>query len=159
MRMTFSLDREHQCTSECVRVINRCDHLKPCSFFRTDWAFMTISGNYYYNVIPSSLKNAGATYQRMMNKVFCNQIRDMLEVYMDDMIVKSRVDTDHVAHLREVFAQAIQCKIRFNPEKCVFGVKAGKFLGFYLTEQGIKANPDKFRAFYDFPTPTSKKSI
>ena len=52
-------------------------------------AFMTSSGNYYYNVIPFGLKNAGVTYQRMMNKVFHNDIGDMLEVYMDDMIVKS----------------------------------------------------------------------
>ena len=91
----------------------------------------------------------------MMNKVFCNQIRDMLEVYMDDMIVKSRVDTDHAARLREVFAQARQCKIRFNPEKCTFGVKAGKFLSFYLTKQGIEANPNKCRAFSGLPTPNS----
>ena len=122
-------------------------------------AFMTSSGNYYYNVMPFRLKNAGATYQRMMNKVFNKQIGDMLEVYMDDMIVKSRADTDHATHLKTVFAQARQCKMRFNPEKCTFGVKAGKFLGFYLTERGIEANPDKCRAFSDLPTPTSKKSI
>ena len=93
--------------------------------------------------MPFGLKNAGETYQRMMNKVFCNQIGNMLEVYMEDMIVKSREDTDHAAHLREVFAQARQCKMRFNPEKCTFGVKAGKFLGFYLTKRGIEANPEK----------------
>ena len=74
-------------------------------------AFMTSSGNYYYNVMPFGLKNAGATYHWMMNKVFCNEIRDMLEVYMDDMIVESRTDTDHAAHLRNVFAQARQCKM------------------------------------------------
>ena len=102
------------------------------------------------------LKNTGATYQRMMNKVFRNEIGDMLEVYMDDMIVKSREDTDRAAHLRKVFAQAMQCRMRFNPEKCTFGVKAGKFLGFYLTEQGIEANRDKCRAFSDLPTHNSK---
>ena len=96
-------------------------------------AFMTSSGNYYYNIMPFVLKNAGVTYQRMMNKVFRNEIRDMLEVYIDDMIVKYRADTDHAAHLRKVFAQVRQCKMRFNPEKCTFGVKAGKFLDFYLT--------------------------
>ena len=104
--------------------------------------FITQWGTFYYKVMPFRMKNAGATYQRMMNKVFRNQIGDMLEVYMDDMIVKSRADTDHAAHLREVFAQARQCKMRFNPEKCMFGVKAGKFLGFYLTERGIEANLD-----------------
>ena len=94
-----------------------------------------------------------------MNKVFRNEIGDKLEVYMDDLIIKSRVDTDRAAHLRKVFAQARQCRMRFNPKKCTFGVKAGKFLDFYLTEQGIKANPDKCREFSDLPTPNSKKSI
>ena len=64
-------------------------------------AFMTESGNYYYNVMPFGLKNAGATYQRMMNKVFCNEIGDMLEVYMEEMIVKSTEELDH-ASLRAI---------------------------------------------------------
>ncbi|CAL5202632.1 unnamed protein product [Lathyrus oleraceus] len=122
-------------------------------------AFMTPTGNYYYNVMPFGLKNAGATYQRMMNKVFKDEIGDMLEVYMDDMIVKSHEEITHARHLTKVFEQARQCKMRFNPEKCTFGVRAGKFLGFYLTERGIEANPDKCRAFSEFPTPKTKKSI
>ncbi|CAJ2659678.1 unnamed protein product [Trifolium pratense] len=126
---------------------------------REKTAFMTESGNYYYNVMPFGLKNAGATYQRMMNKVFRGQIGDMLEVYMDDMIVKSPEELDHVVHLRKVFEQARKHNMRFNPEKCTFGVRAGKFLGFYLTERGIEANPDKCRAFAELPTPSDKKSI
>ncbi|CAJ2662984.1 unnamed protein product [Trifolium pratense] len=122
-------------------------------------AFMTESGNYYYNVMPFGLKNAGATYQRMMNKVFRGEIGDMLEVYMDDMIVKSHEEIDHTAHLRKVFEQARKHNMRFNPEKCTFGVRAGKFLGFYLTERGIEANPDKCRAFTELPTPSNKKTI
>ena len=65
-------------------------------------AFMTGSGNYYYNVIPFGLKNTGATYQWMMNKVFCEEIGDMLKVYMDDMIIKSRAETNHAAHLKRI---------------------------------------------------------
>jgi ribonuclease HI len=122
-------------------------------------AFMTESGNYYYNVMPFGLKNAGATYQRMMNKVFRGEIGNSLEVYMDDMIVKSPKETDHTVDLKRVFEQAWRCKMRFNPEKCTFGVRAGKFLGFYLTERGIEANPDKCRAFAQFPMSDSKKSI
>ncbi|GAU34822.1 hypothetical protein TSUD_394480 [Trifolium subterraneum] len=102
---------------------------------------------------------SGATYQRMMNKVFHNEIGDMLEVYMDDMIVKSEEEIDHTVHLKRVFDQARKFNMRFNPEKCTFGIKAGKFLGFYLTERGIEASPDKCRAFFDYPTPKSKKSI
>ncbi|MCI52325.1 hypothetical protein A2U01_0073569, partial [Trifolium medium] len=90
-----------------------------------------------------------------MNKVFRAEIGDMLEVYMDDMIVKSHEETDHAAHLRKVFEQVRRCKMRFNPEKCTFGVRAGKFLGFYLTERGIEANPIKCKAFTELPTPDS----
>ncbi|MCH99186.1 putative protein NYNRIN-like, partial [Trifolium medium] len=78
---------------------------------------------------------------------------------MDDMIVKSKEKVDHTIHLKKVFDQARKYNMRFNPEKCTFGVKAGKFLGFYLTERGIEANPDKCRAFFEFPTLDSKKSI
>ena len=66
-------------------------------------AFMIELGNYYYNVMPFDLKNMGATYQRMMNKVFYNEIGDMLKVYMDDMIVKSTKEVDHTLHLKKVF--------------------------------------------------------
>ncbi|GAU39244.1 hypothetical protein TSUD_396900 [Trifolium subterraneum] len=135
------------------------NQIKIAEIDKKKTAFMTETGNYYYNVVPFGLKNAGATYQRMMNKVFHNEIGDMLEVYMDDMIVKSEEEIDHTVHLKRVFDQARKFNIRFNPKKCTFGVKAGKFLGFYLTERGIEANPDKCRAFFDYPTPKSKKSI
>ncbi|GAU46913.1 hypothetical protein TSUD_402940, partial [Trifolium subterraneum] len=135
------------------------NQIKMAEIDKKKTAFMTETGNYYYNVMPFGLKNAGATYQRMMNKVFHDEIGDMLEVYMDDMIVKSEEEIDHSIHLKRVFDQARKFNMRFNPEKCTFGVKAGKFLGFYLTERGIEANPDKCRAFFDYPTPKSKKSI
>ena len=97
-------------------------------------AFMTESGNYYYNVMPFGLRNAGATYQHMMNKVYDKTLLgDILKVYMDDMIVKSQQEVDHAAHLKRVFEQTRKYNMRLNPEKCTFGVHAGKFLGFYLT--------------------------
>ena len=127
---------------------------------KTKTAFLTDSGNYYYNVMPFGLKNAGATYQRMMNKVYDKEtLGDILEVYMDDMIFKSKQEIDHASHLERVFERARKYNMRLNPEKCTFGVRAGKFLGFYLTERGIEANPDKCRAFVEFPTPKSKKCI
>jgi len=121
---------------------------------------MTESGNYYYNVMPFGLRNVGATYQRMMNKVYDKALLgDILEVYMDDMIVKSQQEVDHATHLKRVFKQTLKYNMRLNPEKCTFGVQAGKFLRFYLTERGIEANPDKCRAFTELPTPHSKKCI
>jgi hypothetical protein len=93
--------------------------------------FMTESGNYYFRVMPFGLRNAGATYQRMMNKVYNKKILgDILEVYMDDMIVKSKEEIDHATHLKRVFEQTRKYNMRLNPEKCTFGVQAGKFLGF-----------------------------
>ncbi|PNX93533.1 hypothetical protein L195_g016687 [Trifolium pratense] len=135
------------------------NQIKMVEIDKKKTTFMTESSNYYYNVMSFGLKNACATYQRMMNKVFNNEIGDMLEVYMDDMIVKSEEEVDYTTHLKKVFDQARKYNMRFNPEKCTFGVKAGKFLGFYLTERGIEANPDKCRAFFVFPTPDSKKLI
>ncbi|GAU31790.1 hypothetical protein TSUD_22360 [Trifolium subterraneum] len=102
------------------------NQIKMAEIDKKKTAFMTETGNYYYNVMPFGLKNAGATYQRMMNKVFHNEIGDMLEVYMDDMIVKSEDEIDHTIHLKRVFDQAR----KFN-----------------------------MRAFFDYPTPKSKKSI
>ena len=69
-----------------------------------------------------------------MNKVFRNKTDDMLEVYMDDMIVKWTEEINHSLHLKKVFEEARKCQMRFNPEKCTFGIRAGIFLEFYLTE-------------------------
>jgi len=92
----------------------------------------------------------------MMKKVYDKELLgEIFEVYMDDMIVKSQQEVDHAAHLKRVFEQTRKYNMRLNPEKCTFGVQAGKFLGFYL----IEANPDKCRAFTELPTPHSKKCI
>jgi len=97
-----------------------------------------------YNGMPFGLRNAGATYQRMMNKVFHPEIGDMLEVYMDDIILKSVEEHYHKDHMEMVFARVRQYNM--NPKKCTSGIKPWIFLGFYLTERGIEANPNKFRA-------------
>ena len=105
------------------------------------------------------LRNIDATYQRMMNKVFRVETGDMLEVYMDEMIVKSQAESDHILHLKSIFDQARKCKMQFNPKKCTFDVRAGKFPIFYLTERGIEPNPKKYRAFSEFLMSKYKKSI
>ena len=117
--------------------------------------FMNESRNHYFNVMPFGLRNAGATYQRMMNKVYDKKLLgDILKVYIDDMIVKSQQEVNHAAHLKRVFEQTRKYNMRL---KCTFGVQAGKFLDFYLTERGIEANLDKCQAFTQLPTPYSKK--
>lgn len=99
------------------------------------------------------LKNARATYQRLMDKVFQQQIERCMEVYVDNMEVRSRSVEEHVKDLEEVFGQVRKFEMRLNPSKCTFGVQAGKFLGFMLIARGIKANPYKCRAVLEMRSP------
>ena len=109
--------------------------------------------------MPFGLKNAGATYQRMVNKVFNAQIRRNLEIYVDDMITKSKEAKDHANDLRETFSTLRTNIIRLNPEECVFGVTGGKCSGFLVDERGIEANPDKIQAILDMQSPKSVKEV
>lgn len=109
--------------------------------------------------MPFGLKNNGATYQRMVNKVFRGLIEDVVEAYADDMVVKSVKANDHVACMQKVFDVALQNRSRFNPEKCFFGTTGGKFLGFMITQRAIKVNSDKIQAILEMRSPTSKKEV
>ena len=106
-------------------------------------SFVTSQGLFRYKVMPFGLKNAGATYQRLMNKMFAKQIGRNVQVYVDDMLVKSRREEDHLGDLKETFDILRSYNMKLNPGKCVFGVTAGKFLGFMVSQRGIEANPDK----------------
>ncbi|XP_016198995.1 uncharacterized protein LOC107639951 [Arachis ipaensis] len=101
----------------------------------------------------------GATYQRLMDKIFANQIGKNTEVYVDDMVAKSTYTTDHVNDLKEIFQQLQMYNMKLNPEKCAFGVQGGKFLGFMLTCQGIEANPEKCQAILNMRSPKTVKEV
>ncbi|XP_064983502.1 uncharacterized protein LOC135623960 [Musa acuminata AAA Group] len=122
-------------------------------------AFITDQGVYYYKVMPFGLKNAGATYQRAANKIFARQIGRNMEVYVDDMIVKSQEARTHLADLAEAFATLRQVGMRLNPAKCAFGVTSGKFLGFIVHERGIDADPEKLRAIINIQSPRTTKDL
>ena len=122
-------------------------------------AFITDRGLYCYKIMPFGLKNAGATYQRLVNKMFAEQIGKTVEVYVDDMLVKSTEPEQHLTNLREVFAILRKYKMKLNPAKCAFGVASGKFLGFMVNQRGIEANPDKIRAILEMEVPKSVKDV
>ena len=122
-------------------------------------AFITSFRVYCYRVKPFGLKNAEATYQRMVNKVFNAQIGRNLEVYVDDMITKSKEVKNHANNLRETFSTLKKKIMRLNPEKCVFGVAGGKCLGFLVDVRSIEANPDKIQAILDMQSPKSVKEV
>ncbi|GMH25257.1 hypothetical protein Nepgr_027100 [Nepenthes gracilis] len=122
-------------------------------------SFMTDQGTYCYRVMPFGLKNAGATYQRLVNRMFEKQIGRNMEVYVDDMLVKSRVTGDHIRDLEESFGVLCQHQMKLNPAKCVFGVSSGKFLGFIVSQRGIEVNPEKIKALADMAPPRSVKDV
>ncbi|XP_077214533.1 uncharacterized protein LOC143849414 [Tasmannia lanceolata] len=120
---------------------------------------MPEQGLFCYKVMPFGLKNAGATYQRLVNKIFAPQIGRKMEVYVDDMLVKSSKTTDHVTDHREAFTVLRKYHMKLNPSKCVFGVASGKFLGFMVSQRGIEANPEKIQAILDMTPPRTVNEV
>jgi hypothetical protein len=96
--------------------------------------------------MPKGLKNAGGSFSRMTAKVLHSQIGTKVLTYIDDIIVKSTKQENHIANLQETFANFRQASLKLNPEMCVFGVKKGKFLGCLVSTKGIEANPNKVKA-------------
>ena len=120
-------------------------------------SFITPHGLYCYNVMPFGLKNAGATYQRLVTKMFRPLLGSIMKVYIDDMLVKSKQSSDHAAHLQQTFDLLKEYGMKLNPLKCAFRVNVGRFLGFMVTQRGIKANPTQLKAIFQSPGPSSKK--
>ena len=122
-------------------------------------SFVTGRGTHCYHVMPFRLKNAGATYQRLVNRMFQKQIGTTMEVYIYDMLVKSTISELYIAHLSEAFQILRNYNMKLNPAKCSFGVLVGKFLGFIVNHLGIEANPNKIKAVLDMPSPSSTKEV
>jgi hypothetical protein len=120
-------------------------------------SFLTPSGAYCYLRMSEGLKNAGGSIIRMSAKVLHSQNGRNVLTYVDDIIVKSTRQENHVADLQETFANFRQAGLKLNPEKCVFGVKKGKFLGCLVSTNGIEANLRKIEAILRMEPPNSKK--
>ena len=121
--------------------------------------FITLHGLYCNNVMPFGLKNAGTTYQRLVTKMFRPLLDNTMEVYIDDMLVKSKQRPDHTAHLQQTFDLLREYGMKLNPLKCAFGVSAWRFLGFMVTQRGIEANPAQLKTILQSPAPSFKKGI
>jgi hypothetical protein len=112
-------------------------------------SFITPFGAFCNTSMPFGLHNTGATFQMCMQRCFREQIGHKLEVYVDDIIVKSRATAHLIGVLEETFTNLHANHIKLNPEKCIFGVPARKLLGFIVSEHGIKANPEKISMIMD----------
>ena len=120
-------------------------------------SFITEWGTYCYRVMPFGLKNAGTIYKRAATTLFHDMMHKDVEVYVDDMIVKSRDKENHLATLQRFFERIRQFRLRLNPKKCTFGVTSGKLLGHIVSERGIEVDPEKIKAILDMPAPRNEK--
>ena len=122
-------------------------------------SFITSQGLFCYKAMPFGLKNAGATYQRLVNHMFRPQIGWNVEVYVNDMLVKSLEEKKHLDDLQETFDTLRWYNMKLNPSKCVFGVSSSKFLGFMVSQRGIKANLNKIQAILNMEPPKNVKEV
>ena len=122
-------------------------------------AFVTPTGNYHYKMMSFGLKNAGSTYQRMMTRMFEPQLSKNIKIYVDDMVVKSKMVSEHLGDLGSTFNVLRKHKLRLNTSKCSFGVGSGKFLGYMVTYRGIEVNPNQIKAINDLKPPRNAKEV
>ena len=120
---------------------------------------MTPTRNYHYKVMSFGLKNTGSTYQRMMTRMFESQLGKSIEIYVNDMVVKSKVVSEHLGDLGSTFGVLRKHKLRLNASKCSFGVGSGKFLGYMVTYRGIEVNPDQIKVINDLKPPQNAKEV
>ena len=121
--------------------------------------FVTLWGTFCYKVMAFGLKNVGATYQRAMVALFHDMMHKEIEVYVDDMIAKSRTKEEHLVNLRKLFGRLRKYQLKLNPTKCTFGVKSGKLLGFIVSQKGIEIDPEKVKAILEMPEPRTEKQV
>ncbi|XP_066160631.1 uncharacterized protein [Oryza sativa Japonica Group] len=152
----MSADRQEAAKAEIQKllragVIQEIDH--------PEWLANPVlvrKSNGKWRMMPFGLRNAGATFARLVYKVLGKQLGRNMEAYVDDIVVKSRKAFDHAIDLQKTFDSLRTAGIRLNPEKCVFGVRADKLLGFLVFERGIEANPEKIDAIQQMKPPSSE---
>ena len=135
------------------------NQIKMADEDRSKTAFVTHWGTFVYNVMPFSLKNAWATYQRAMVTFLHDMIHHEIEVYADDMIAKSHTTQDHLTDLRKLFQRLKKYQLKLNLNKCAFSVMFGKLLGFIVNGRGIEIDPAKVQAIRSMPAPKMEKEI
>jgi hypothetical protein len=126
---------------------------------REKTAFITPYGVFFYQVMPFGFKNAGATYQQMMQNCLGSQLGCNIQVYIDDVVITTRKEESLISNLAETFDNLNRYKIKLNPTKCSFGVSAGQLLGFLVSARGIEANPEKIQAILTIGKPTKLHDV
>ncbi len=147
---------------ELMSILDACSgyhqiHMNLADIPKT--AFITPFGTFCHLRMPFGLRNAGATFARLVYKDLYKQLGRNVEAYVDYIVVKSRKAFDHASDLQETFDNLRATGIKLNPEKCVFSVRAGKLLGFLASKRGIEANPEKIVAIQQMKPPSSVREV
>ncbi|GJU22389.1 reverse transcriptase domain-containing protein [Tanacetum coccineum] len=122
-------------------------------------AFITSQGIFCYTKMPFGLKNVGATYQRLVDRVFQKQIGCNLEVYVDDLVIKGHTEEEIIRDIAETFKTLRKINMKLNPKKCAFGMQEGMFLGYKVNADGLKVCPDKADAVLSLPSLECLKDV
>ena len=122
-------------------------------------AFIIEWGTYCHKVMPFGLKNAGATYQRAIIALFHDMMHREVEVYVDDIMVKSETRKGNFEALDKFLARLEKYNLRLNPNKCVFGVTSEKLLGHIVSERGIEVDLDKIKAIQEMLVPKIEQDV
>jgi hypothetical protein len=120
-------------------------------------SFITPSGTYCYLRMPEGLKNAGGSFNRMTANVLHSQIGRNVLTYVDDIIVKSTKQENHIADLQETFANFKQASLKLNPEKCVFGVKKGNSLAVWYQQRELKLTQVRSKLSFEWSRQIQKR--
>ncbi|XP_043812456.1 uncharacterized protein LOC122723651 [Manihot esculenta] len=150
---------KQQAIREEVQKLEEAGFIREVMSDEEKTSFITEDGTYCYRAMPFGLKNARATYQRLMNKIFKDQISRNVEVYVDDMVVKSPTFQQHLTDLREVFEVLEQYRMRLNPAKCAFFIREGKFFGYMESGKDIEPNLEKLEAILKMSEPTCVRDV
>ena len=109
--------------------------------------------------MPFGLKNVGATYQSAMNAIFHDMLGPNMEIYIDDIVVKSKKAAEHVNHVRKSFERMRLHQLKINQIKCSFGVRAKNLLGFFVHQRGVEVDQNKAKAIILAKAPQNKKEL
>ncbi|GJZ30751.1 reverse transcriptase domain-containing protein [Tanacetum coccineum] len=121
--------------------------------------FHTDEGVFCDTEMPFGIKNSGATYQRLVDVVFEGQVGRNLEAYVDDMVIKIKTEPEMIKDIKETLLTLKKVNMKLNPKKCSFGMEEGKFLGYIVTSERIRANPEKAKAVINMPLPSNLKQM
>ena len=122
-------------------------------------AFTCHMGHFQYRRMPFGLTNAPATFQRLMNQLFCGKEWDFVFVYLDDLLIVSKSVQEHLGHLEKVLDHLDKAGLHLKPQKCVFVQQQVEYLGHTITPEGVRPNDKKIQAVKDFPRPESSREV